>query len=264
MKIGFAFLSLKTFSVKRAISLTKKLGGNTLELFGDLTLFYNGKFCEKPEIIGNFADKNDIFLTMHLPYIDINIASFNDTIWEESCSGILKALDYGYKAGVKRVVLHPGSIPLKHRILCYFAKRRLKKSLKIILEKAEKYGIETTIENTYFDENDLFYGVDDFKKFVESFGGNLKVCFDFGHANVSKHGIDYSLGILKPFITHIHIHDNHGEKDEHLSLGKGTINYENYMDFLRNFKGSIILEINSLRDGKKDLERSIKIIKGEV
>lgn len=264
MKIGFAFLSLKTFSVKKAISLTKKLEGNTLELFGDMTLFYNGRFCEKPETICDFAEKNDIFLTMHLPYIDINISSFNDEIWKESYNGILRALEYGYKAGVKRAVLHSGSVPLKHRIICLFAKRRLKKALEIILEKAERYEIEITLENTYFDENDIFTGVDDFKKFVESFRGKLKVCFDFGHANVSQQGIDYSLNILRPFITHMHVHDNHGERDEHLSIGKGSIDYAKYIDYIRNFEGSIILEINSLKDGKKDLERSIKIIKGEV
>ncbi|TYT24247.1 sugar phosphate isomerase/epimerase [Dictyoglomus thermophilum] len=264
MKIGFSFLSLKTFSVNRAISITKKLGGNTLELFGDLILFYNGRFCEKLESIKDFAIKNNVFLTMHLPYIDINLASFNDEIWRESVESILKAIEYGGKAGVKRAVLHAGSVPLKHFVLTFLAQRRLKKSLNIILEKAEEYHMEICIENTYFDDNDVFSSVDHFYKFVRGFGGKLKVCFDFGHANIYQKGIDYSLNLLKPFITHIHIHDNHGEKDEHLSIGKGNISFGKYMDFLRTFDGTIILEINSLKDSKEDLKKSIEIIKGEA
>ncbi|ACK41374.1 MULTISPECIES: sugar phosphate isomerase/epimerase family protein [Dictyoglomus] len=264
MKIGFSFLSLKTLSVKRAISITKKLGGNTLELFGDLVLFYRGKFCEKPESIKEFAVKNDIFLTMHLPYIDINLASFNDEIWEKSIESILKAIEYGEKAGIKRAVLHPGGVPLSHLVLIFLAQRRLRKALEFILEKAEKYDVEVCIENPYFEENDIFSNVDQFYKFIKGFGGKLKVCFDFGHAHISKKGIDYSLNLLKPFITHVHIHDNHGEKDEHLSLGKGSIDFKKYLDFLRNFDGTIILEINSLKDKREDLKRSVEIIKGEV
>ncbi len=264
MKIGFSFLSLKTFSVKRAIGITKKLGGNTLELFGDLILFYKGKFCERPELIREFAKRNDVFLTMHLPYIDINLASFNNYIWERSVESVIKAIEYGSRAGVRRAVLHPGSVPLNHLILTFLAQRRLRKALEFIIEKAEKNSIEVCIENPYFEESDIFSDVDQFYKFVRGFGGKLRVCFDFGHAHISKKGIDYSLSLLKPFITHIHIHDNNGEKDEHLSLGKGSIDFKKYMDFLRKFDGTIILEINSLKDKREDLKKSVEIIKGEA
>ncbi len=263
MRIGFTFLSLRTLTVKKAISITKKLGGNTLELFGDLIVFYNGKFCEKPEKISEFAEKNDIFLTMHLPYININLASFNDLIWRESLNSILKAMEYGYKAGVKRAVLHPGGVPLKHTFLIYLAKKRFKRALNVILEKSEEFNMEITLENTYFKENDIFNGVEDFRKFVEGFDGRLKICFDFGHANISLQGINHSLDLLKPFITHLHVHDNNGEKDEHLYIGGGRINFTEYIDFIKNFKGTIILEINPFKKGRKDLEKSIKMLKGE-
>jgi len=263
MKIGFSFLSLKTYSVRRAIDITQNLGGNTLELFGDLVLFFNGRLLEKPERIKEYAENKNFFLTMHLPYIDINLGSFNDLIWKSSIDSVLKALDYAYKIGVKRAVIHPGQVPLRIFLLKYLAKKRLKKSLEIIMDKADKYGIEITFENTYFDDNDLFENVEEFKKFIDTFRERLKVCFDFGHANISSQGVNKSFEILRPYITHIHIHDNDGTKDEHLSLGKGKIQFEEYLDFIRNFKGSIILEINSLKEKHENLKRSIQYLKGE-
>jgi len=263
MKIGFSFLSLKTYSVRRAIGITQNLGGNTLELFGDLVLFFNGRLLEKPEKVRAYAENKNFFITMHLPYIDINLGSFNDLIWKSSVDSILKSLDYAYKIGVKRAVLHPGQVPLRKFLLKYLAKKRLKKVLEIILDKADKYDIEITLENTYFDDNDLFENIEEFKNFIDTFRGRLKACFDFGHANISPQGLNKSFEILKPYITHIHIHDNNGTKDEHLSLGKGKIQFEEYLGFIRNFKGSIILEINSLKEKREDLKRSIQYLKGE-
>jgi len=264
MKIGFSFLSLKTISVKRAIKQTKNLGGNTLELFGDLPIFLKGRSLEDPKGIRSYAEEREVFLTLHLPYIDINLSSFNDLIWEKSIESVRRSLSYAHDVGAKRVVLHCGSTPIKHPIISYMAKRNLKKALFIILEESKKYDIETTLENSYFDENDVFYKVEEFKRFVESFKGELKVCFDFGHAHISSQGISKSLEVLKPLITHIHIHDNFGKKDDHLPLGKGSIDFTDYLEFIRNFNGSIILEINSLHDTKETMKRNIQFLKGEI
>jgi len=44
---------------------------------------------------------------------------------------------------------------------------------------------------------------------------DIAVCFDTGHAHISG-GVAHQLEALKPHIRSAHIHDNHGEKDEHL------------------------------------------------
>jgi sugar phosphate isomerase/epimerase len=49
---------------------------------------------------------------------------------------------------------------------------------------------------------------------------DIQVCFDTGHAHISG-GVAHQLAELKPHIRSAHIHDNHGEKDEHLWPASG-------------------------------------------
>jgi sugar phosphate isomerase/epimerase len=51
---------------------------------------------------------------------------------------------------------------------------------------------------------------------------DVGVCLDTGHAHIGG-GIGTTIAELKPLIRSAHIHDNHGQKDEHLWPGDGTI-----------------------------------------
>ncbi len=53
---------------------------------------------------------------------------------------------------------------------------------------------------------------------------NVGVCLDLGHANITVGTAD-ALATLGNRIATVHVHDNHGTKDEHLWPGSGTINW---------------------------------------
>jgi sugar phosphate isomerase/epimerase len=61
------------------------------------------------------------------------------------------------------------------------------------------------------------------------------VCLDIGHAhlveppsdNKPNVGIDAAFELLKPRIAQLHLHDNHGQHDNHLWPGSGTIDWNN-------------------------------------
>jgi sugar phosphate isomerase/epimerase len=53
---------------------------------------------------------------------------------------------------------------------------------------------------------------------------DIGVCLDTGHANISG-TVESVIAELKPHIRSAHLHDNHGEKDEHLWPGDGTIQW---------------------------------------
>jgi sugar phosphate isomerase/epimerase len=61
---------------------------------------------------------------------------------------------------------------------------------------------------------------------------DVGVCLDLGHAHMAE-GIRPALEELKPLIFSAHIHDNHGEKDEHHWPGDGTIEWPETMTELR-------------------------------
>ncbi len=60
---------------------------------------------------------------------------------------------------------------------------------------------------------------------------DVGVCFDTGHAHIGG-GIAAAAAELKPLIRTTHIHDNHGQKDEHLWPGEGTIAWAETMQEL--------------------------------
>jgi sugar phosphate isomerase/epimerase len=74
---------------------------------------------------------------------------------------------------------------------------------------------------------------------------DVGVCLDVGHAHFGG-GIPAALAELKPLIRTTHIHDNHGQKDEHLWPGDGTIGWPETMQELRTAPAlaAAVLEIN--------------------
>ena len=53
---------------------------------------------------------------------------------------------------------------------------------------------------------------------------NVGVCLDMGHAHINQ-SVAEAIGTLGDRVLSVHVHDNHGTKDEHLWPGDGTIDW---------------------------------------
>jgi sugar phosphate isomerase/epimerase len=62
---------------------------------------------------------------------------------------------------------------------------------------------------------------------------DIGVCLDVGHAHIGE-GTAAALSELRPLIRSSHLHDNHGERDEHLWPGEGTIVWDGLMRELKS------------------------------
>ncbi len=86
-------------------------------------------------------------------------------------------------------------------------------------------------------------------KYITDRVKGLGFLLDVGHAHISggmKEIMDY-IRIFKPKLSHVHVHDNHGREDEHLSIGsieKG-IDYEKVVPALKKigYDKTITLEV---------------------
>ncbi len=58
-------------------------------------------------------------------------------------------------------------------------------------------------------------------------------CLDVGHAHLAapekNAGVDSAFEVLGARVVEVHLHDNHGHKDEHLWPGQGTLEWSNVM-----------------------------------
>jgi sugar phosphate isomerase/epimerase len=74
---------------------------------------------------------------------------------------------------------------------------------------------------------------------------NVGICLDLGHAHLTV-GIPEAVTTLGPRIMALHVHDNHGLKDEHLWPGDGTIPWAATIEALKKLATppAVVLEIH--------------------
>jgi sugar phosphate isomerase/epimerase len=79
---------------------------------------------------------------------------------------------------------------------------------------------------------------------------NVKVCLDTGHANMAR-SLHAGFEKLKPYIASTHVHDNRGQKDDHLMPFDGEIDWTETVHDLRRGAGQYPTLFEIRDDGTK-------------
>jgi sugar phosphate isomerase/epimerase len=95
-------------------------------------------------------------------------------------------------------------------------------SLENLAMFAKARGVTIALENT---PSELGSPSVLYKFLVDTHLHDLKLCFDIGHAHIEE-GVGPSFEAMKDHLVSSHIHDNHGDKDEHLLPFDGTIDWD--------------------------------------
>jgi sugar phosphate isomerase/epimerase len=94
-------------------------------------------------------------------------------------------------------------------------------SLEHLTVFAKQRGVAILLENTPGELG----APSNLRHFVADTRLDLKFCFDVGHAHMED-GIEISFDAMRDLIAAVHVHDNHGEKDEHLLPYEGKIDWD--------------------------------------
>jgi sugar phosphate isomerase/epimerase len=72
---------------------------------------------------------------------------------------------------------------------------------------------------------------------------SVGICLDLGHAHITV-GVSEAIATLNTRIASVHVHDNHGQKDEHLWPGDGAIEWTSAVQALKKLADppAIVLE----------------------
>jgi sugar phosphate isomerase/epimerase len=154
---------------------------------------------------------------------------------------------------VKRALEAAEEMPLRHLILHLgeredrWSPRTLEHAMTAIEHLqafARPLGVKILLENL---QNEVTESVNLLEIVRIGHFKDVGVCLDLGHAQIGS-GIAAAIGELSPLIRSTHIHDNHGQKDEHLWPGDGTIPWAETMKELRALPqlSAAVLEINYL------------------
>jgi len=125
-----------------------------------------------------------------------------------------------------------------------------------LLPVAKENGVTICLENMPFPLLSIA-SADETVRFIEEIGDdNFKMCLDTGHAAFYP---EVSVGdVVRKYGKHIkvlHVHDNHGERDEHLCPGLGIIDWQDFAAALREvrYDGVFSLEARLQQGGSDEI-----------
>jgi len=198
--------------------------------------------------------------TVHAPFADINIASPSTLFLDVSLKRLEQSMAYASDLNAQLWVFHPGA---KTGISSFYPGEDWKQniaSIKKLHETAEKFGLDIAMENLPEKYGFIMKKPKDFQRFYnETRLNDVGVVLDVGHANLENQTIDF-LKQLPDRIVNIHLSDNMGENDQHLGIGYGKIDWNQFAETLEeiNYDKKIIIEvIENVQESLKKLREII-------
>lgn len=218
--------------------------------------------AEARQYIRTAAAANDIRLSIHAPL------EFNPLNAPE-CDRLYSSVGFAADIGARVLNLHLDASRGADKFV---------QALGPALLATAEAGLELVLENT------VFTGPDDFNQVFAAMNNNVPhwvrhtgMCFDLGHANACSATQNDYLKFLDQLseqvvIRHLHLHENYGDRDSHLTLftgpsAKDDSGLRGFVERLqrRSFNGCGIFEqwpqptslLTNARDGLVKLQKSL-------
>ena len=130
----------------------------------------------------------------------------------------------GLLLGARKIVFHSGMNPY-----VYYKQGWADQVSRFFGEFMEgRQELEIVLENVFDDDWELLLDV--YKKVDHP---KFKLCLDIGHAHCySSVDVREWAKALAPYVTHVHVHDNLGDRDAHAGLGRGNLPYQQVLESL--------------------------------
>jgi len=171
-------------------------------------------------------------VTFHAPFMDLNPGAVDEKVREVTAFRFGQVLDLVPLFHPRAIVLHPGydrwrydddvDLWLENSLLTW----------KPLVARSESLSVRMALENVFEEKPEVL------KRLLDEIDSPfLGYCLDAGHGNLfSQVPLEEWIEVLGPRLMEIHLHDNHGEADEHLPLGQGNINFSSLFSLLEKKK----------------------------
>lgn len=220
------------------------------------------KLLKKRKEIVKLLKKNSMFAIAHTAYW-MDFSSPYTYVRKAWIKEAKRKIDLAKKLGINQITFHTHSMTAGYFYRKYNQEilKNFISSLKELIKYAKKKNIQILIENA----GEIGEIVDlKLIKFIVNKLPEIKIHLDVGHAFLfgGMKNVRNSILAFRKRIAHLHFHDNHGKKDEHLPIGKGKINYKTVVKLLKkiNYDKTITFEVfTSRKDAKKSMEKIKKL-----
>ncbi len=193
-------------------------------------------------------------LSFHGPFMDMSPGGVDEKVRKVTLERLLHLVEIAKVFKPKVLIFHPGYDRWRFH---GHEDRWLENSLKTwsqVLESARETTASIAIENVFEEDPST---LEDLIKEIDS--DRFGICLDTGHFHLfSKSPLTEWIDRLGHRLIEVHIHDNNGTKDEHLTIGDGTIDFDFFFRLLKGFPNMPLLTIEVR--SKEAVEKSIEKI----
>lgn len=164
--------------------------------------------------------KEGLTCTVHAPYSDLSPGAIDPEVRRLTIRRFYKLLEIAACLSPLNVVFHPGYVPVIHGEYLEEWVKRARETWYLVGEKAEQLGLVISLENVFEEAPGVLNGL------FEAIGLPFGFCFDLGHWFIfARSELADWLEAFSGRLLEVHLHDNHGLRDEHLPPGEGRIDF---------------------------------------
>jgi sugar phosphate isomerase/epimerase len=177
-----------------------------------------------PDIEGQvreLLETTHLKISIHAPYSDINLAAFDERTRRYSVKMLCEIIDISHRLGIGPVTVHPGVIGPIQRGDRDRVVKLTRKGLEEISRECRNCSTHVGLENMPDMKACICKTADEMAMMLD--GLEMGMCLDIGHANTTGQ-IPELVKMERKFVN-MHVHDNEGQVDQHMELGKGGIDF---------------------------------------
>jgi sugar phosphate isomerase/epimerase len=252
LKIGLSMLYCLSEPFAKMIKRLNKVETCYVEVLDEGLHALNKK---RVSTLNQIAKSRSIQYTVHAPFADINIASPSKPVLSVSLKRLKESMAYANALNAKLWVFHPGN---RTGISMFYPGEDWKQNIlgiRALHETAEEFGLNIALENLPEKYGFLMKQPEDFQRFYKATGLNdIGIVLDVGHANLEGQTEQF-LRKLPDKIVHIHVSDNMGENDQHLGIGYGKINWQQFAETLHGIAYDKTVMIECVEHVEESLQK---------
>lgn len=239
--VGLSSSMLLSYSLEEAVRLARDWGYPQFEVWGDYPHAH-------PDLLGA-AERASLRrllrpferVSIHAPLGGASLASMNPGIWREATREYLETVRLAAEIGAQTVVVHPGEV--RDWRLATIAREHCLESLHQLADEAARQGVRLALENNGPYLASLDQTAEILVGLLDEVGSQaLQGCLDVGHGHVNHNNAEL-VARLGSRLIHLHVHDNHGLRDEHLPMGWGSIDFTFLAPVFEYFDGIVVAEL---------------------
>lgn len=187
---------------------------------------------EDLERIGRHLREKNLEVTLHGPFMDLSPGGVDPKIKEVTVDRLSRTIEVAQILRPKVVVFHPGYDKWRFDGDVRLWLESSLETWRPLVKKAEAAGLTLALENVFEETPESLCAL------LEKIDSrSLGFCFDTGHHNVFSSASFLTWAeSLGPYLKEVHLHDNRGEKDEHLPLGEGTFDFKGFFAVLERLQ----------------------------